>query len=213
MLIIGLAGGIATGKSLIAAEAARLPGIRVLDADQIAWETYRRGTPVYEKLVERFGERILAGDGEIERRRLGEIIFQDEAARRFLNSVIHPAVSARLRELAKQQRAQGTKLLVIEAALLLESEHAVRDLYDYVVLVKTDSEEQVRRLMERTPLSRAEALRKVQARVPMEEQSAKADFVIETTGTIEETKARARELFTRLLREAESRRNEGAHSP
>ena len=199
MLIVGLAGGIATGKSLIAQEVAKLPGVAVIDADKIAWETYKKDTSVYTQLVQRFGEKILASDGEIDRKRLGQIVFNDEDARQFLNRVVHPAVGARVRELAEQRRAQGTKLLLIEAALLLESEYAVRDVYDYIVLVKASPEEQIRRLMQRGEVSREEAANKVHARIPLEAQIAKADYVLETSGTLEETSARARELFSQLL--------------
>ncbi len=199
MLIVGLAGGIATGKSLVAREAATLPGVAVLDADKIAWETYLQGTSVYTQLVARFGETILSEGGEIDRKKLGAIVFQDEEARRFLNSVVHPAVGLRLYELAEQHRAQSTKMLVIETALLLESEYAVRSFYDYVILVKATAEAQIQRLLARGKISREEAERKVRARIPIEAQIAKADFVLDTSGAVEETKAKAREIFTKLL--------------
>ncbi|MBI3661295.1 dephospho-CoA kinase [Candidatus Acetothermia bacterium] len=203
MLIVGLAGGIATGKSLIVQEAAKLPGVTVIDADKIAWETYKKNTPVYAQLVERFGKKILASDGEIDRKQLGQIVFSDEEARQFLNRVVHPAVGARVQEIAEQHRAQGTKLLLIEAALLLESAYAVRDVYDYIVLVKVSPEEQIQRLMERNNLSPQEASQKVHARLSLEEQIAQADFVLDTSGTPEETRARARELFGQLLSRVE----------
>jgi dephospho-CoA kinase len=204
MLIVGLAGGIATGKSLVAREAATLPSVAVLDADKVAWETYLKGTSVYTQLVTRFGEKILAEDGQIDRKKLGAIIFSDASARQFLNSIVHPAVGVRLYELAEEHRAQGIKILVIETALLLESEYAIRRFYDYVILVKADAEAQVQRLIARGKITRQEAERKVRARIPIEEQIAKADFVLDTSGSIKETKEKARALFMNLLSQGSS---------
>jgi dephospho-CoA kinase len=121
MLIVGLAGGIATGKSLIAQEIAKLPGVVVVDADKVAWETYKKSTEIYKKLIARFGEQILSADGEIDRKKLGALVFSDPHAREFVNATVHPAVQESLEKIAEAERARGTKLLVIEAALLLES--------------------------------------------------------------------------------------------
>lgn len=199
MLIVGLAGGIATGKSLIAQEAAKLPGVAVVDADRIAWETYRKNTETYRKLVARFGEKILADDGEIDRRKLGALVFSDPQAREFVNAVVHPAVQQALEKEAEAHRAQGTRLLVIEAALLLESPYVRRDFFDYIVLVSASREAQLQRLLARGNLSPDEARRRVEAQTPPELLHAKADFVFDTSGTIEETQRRARQLFTELL--------------
>lgn len=197
MLIVGLTGGIATGKSLIAQAAAKLPGVEVIDADRIAWQTYKKDTDVYKKLVERFGARILTEAGEIDRKELGTLVFNDPQEREFLNAVVHPAVHEALHKQAEAHRARGTKLLVIEAALLLESPS--REFYDYVVLVRAPREAQIQRLMTRNSISEAEARRRVAAQTPAELLAAKADFVLDTSGTIEETLTRARQLFEQLL--------------
>jgi dephospho-CoA kinase len=202
MLIVGLAGGIATGKSLIAQEAAKLPGVIVIDADKIAWETYRKSTETYRKLVERFGETILSEDGEIDRRKLGALVFSDPAAREFVNATVHPAVHASLEKIAAAHRAQGVKLLVIEAALLLESPYVQRDFFDYIVLVSAARETQIQRLIERSGLTPEEARRRVEAQTPSELLAPKADFVLDTSGTVAETRTRARTLFRELLARA-----------
>ncbi len=205
MLIVGLTGGIASGKSTIARALREEPGIAVVDADRIAWETYRPGTDVYEKLVKRFGEGIVNDQGEIDRKRLGAIVFRDPEARRSLNDIVHPAVLSKLREIARRERARGTRVLVVEAALLLESPHVDRSFFDYYVLVAVDPEEQLQRLMERDGLPREEALRRVQAQTPQDEKLPRADFVLWSRGRPEDTVREAQALFRQLKEEARRR--------
>lgn len=203
MLIVGLAGGIATGKSLIAQEAAKLPGVAVIDADKVAWGTYRKSTEIYRKLVAHFGEKILAEDGEIDRKKLGALVFSDPSAREFVNATVHPAVQEALEKIAEAHRAQDTKLLVIEAALLLESSSVQRDFFDYIILVSAPRDAQIQRLLARSKLSPEEVRRRVEAQTPPELLAAQADFVLDTSGTLEETRERARTLFGKLLARAE----------
>jgi len=205
MLIVGLTGGIASGKSTIARALREEPGLAVVDADRIAWETYRPGTEVYKKLVERFGEGIVNDQGEIDRKKLGAIVFRDPEARRFLNDIVHPAVLSKLREIARRERARGTRVLVVEAALLLESPHVDRRFFDYYVLVAVDPEEQLRRLMERDGLPREEALRRVQAQTPQDEKLPRADFVLWSRGRPKDTVREAQALFRQLKEEAQRR--------
>lgn len=202
MLIVGVAGGIATGKSLVAQEAAKLPGVVVVDADKIAWETYRKNTETYQKLVERFDEKILSEDGEIDRKKLGALVFSDPEAREFVNATVHPAVQIALEKIAQSHRAQGTKLLVIEAALVLESPYVRRDFFDYIILVSAPRQVQIERLVARSNLSLEEARRRVESQTPHELLTSKADFVLDTSGTIEETRERARTLFREILTRA-----------
>lgn len=202
MLVVGLAGGVATGKSLIAQEIKKLPGVAVIDADKLAWETYRHGTDVYKKLIQHFGGKILKEDGEIDREKLGALVFSDPAARDFLNSTVHPAIHEHLQWHAEIHRRQGTHLLVIEAALLLESLYVHREFFDYIVLVRAPQEVQIQRLMTRSHLSLEEARRRVAAQAPAELLTPKADFVLDTSGTIEETLSRACQLFQELLARA-----------
>ncbi len=207
MLIVGLTGGIASGKSTITRALAEEPGIAVVDADKIAWETYRPGTEVYRKLVERFGPTIIKPDGTIDRKALGAIVFRDPKAREFVNSVVHPAVTARLLEIAEEQRRRGTEVLVVEAALLLESSYVDRSFFDYYVVVAVDPEEQLRRLMDRDGLPREEALRRIRAQTPQDKKLARADFVIWSRGSPEETIQQAKKLFHELRRRAQKTRD------
>lgn len=196
-LVIGLAGGIASGKSLVARELAKLPGVAAIDVDKLAWEVYRSGTPAYRKLVEHFGKGILKPDGEIDRRRLGERVFSDPEGLRFLDEAVHPALTERLRELIAEHRKWGTKVLLVEAALLLEAPHVDRSLFDWIIALKVDRKEQLRRLCERDGLPPEEALRRIRAQDPRKLEE--ADFVLDTTGSSpQETVAKARELILRL---------------
>jgi len=199
MIVIGLTGGIASGKSLIARELSKDPGIAAIDIDRVAWEVYRPGSAVYRKLVEHFGRGILTVEGEIDRKRLGEIVFHDPKELQFLDETVHPAVTARLRELIEAERRRGTRVLILEAALLLESKHVDRGLFDYIVALKVDREEQLRRLRERDGLMLEEAERRIGSQDPKKLEE--ADYVIDTSGTPEETVARARELFASLNEE------------
>lgn len=195
-LVIGLTGGIGSGKSVVAQALAKEPGIVVIDVDKLAWEVYRPGTPIYRKLVEHFGPEIVGPEGEIDRKRLGEIVFNDPEELHFLDELIHPALTERLRELIAEHERQGTEVLLVEAALLLESPHVDRELFDYIIALRVDLEEQLRRVMARNGLTREEALKRIGAQDPG--KLSQADFVVDTRGTPEETVARVRELLRRL---------------
>jgi len=201
MLIIGLTGGIASGKSVIAKALKKEPDIAVVDADKLAWEAYKPGTAVYKKLVEHFGRKILNRKGEIDRKKLGRIVFSDDGEREFLNAVVHPAVGKKLRELAKKYEADGFDLMIVEAALLLESEQVDRSFFDCFVAVRVDPEEQIKRLMARDGLSRQQALKKIKAQAPQEEKLKRADYVVDSSGTPKDTIARAKKLFAKLKKQ------------
>lgn len=197
MIVIGLTGGIASGKSLVARELSREPGVVAIDLDRVAWELYRPGSDIYHKLVEHFGGGIVGPDREIDRKRLGEIVFHDPEELQFLDEMVHPAVTARLRELVETERRRGTRVLILEAALLLESRWVDRSLFDYIVALKVGREEQLRRLRDRDGLTPEEAERRIGSQDP--KRLEEADYIIDASGTPEETVARARELFASLI--------------
>lgn len=201
MLIIGLTGGIASGKSVITKALQKEPGIVVIDADKLAWETYKPGTAVYKKLVGHFGKKISNKSGEIDRKKLGKLVFSDERERKFLNAVVHPTVGRKLRRLAKKYEAEGAELMLVEAALLLESAHVDRSFFDCFVVVKVDPEDQIKRLMARDGISRRQALKKIKAQAPQEDKLKRADYVIDASGTPKDTIARAKKLFKKLQRQ------------
>src|SRR5574337_1153414 len=200
MLIIGLTGGIATGKGVVAREWSQVPGVLVVDADQLVHALYRHGSPVLQQLVAAFGAAILGPDGAVDRRALGKLVFGDEAARRKLNAIAHPAVRAQYAKLAQEALAQGVEVFVVEAALLLES-NPDRSFFDAFVVTNLDEQGQLERLMARDGLTRDEALRRVRAQLPQAQRRAQADYVLDTSGSLAQTQARARELLARIKRD------------
>ena len=120
MIIIGLSGGIATGKGVVAACWAAMPGVVVVDADVVVHELYQPASPMVQVLIQAFGKDILTPAGGVDRKALGAIVFGDEIQRQRLNDIVHPAVRKRYVELSKQAQQQGAQVFVIEAALLLD---------------------------------------------------------------------------------------------
>ncbi len=198
MIVVGLTGGIASGKSTIAHALAQEPGVEVADADQVAWETYQPGTDVHRQLVEHFGEGIRNPDGTIDRRALGRIVFNDPDERQFLNDVVHPAVRERLIDMAQRHKAQDVEIFLVQAALILESEPVDRSFYEVYIMVWVDPTAQLRRLMERDDLSREAALRKIRSQTSQDVKAERADYVIDSTGSPDETIAQARSILQEL---------------
>ncbi|MBI1730190.1 dephospho-CoA kinase [Candidatus Acetothermia bacterium] len=198
MLIVGLTGGIASGKSLVAQAWSQETGVAVVDVDNIAWESYNPGTEVYIKLIEHFGNRILNSDQKINRKELGRIIFDNEAERQFLMQLVHPAIYAKLWQLAKRFQAEKKDIFVVEASLLLESEKIDRSFFEVFVVVDVEQEDQIRRLMTRDSISRQEAIRKISSQTPSSIKAKRADFVITSMGTLDETLARSQSVLDEL---------------
>lgn len=201
MLIVGLTGGIATGKSAIAQEIAQIEGVKAVEVDQLAWETYRPGTQVYQKLVAHFGQNILKSNRTISRRKLGEIVFNDKKELEFLDKTVHPVVTEKLYKLIEREKKRGTKVLVVVAALLLEAKSLNKDIFDYLIVSHLSKEKRIRRLMERDNVNKNQALKRINAQPPQKNKLKKADYVISTSGTLEETRDQARFLINSLLKE------------
>jgi len=180
--VIGLTGNIATGKSTVSRMLADL-GAQVVDADAVAHAVMRRGRPAWQDVVLAFGEEVLGPDGEIDRGKLGAIVFRDPAALQRLEGIVHPAVVEEVRALSRRSAAP---VLVREAIKLIESGAA--DDCDAVWVVTSPRETQVERLMRTRGLSRAEAELRIDAQPPQEEKVARADVVIDNGGSLEETR-------------------------
>ena len=211
MLTVALTGGIASGKSVVAEVFAR-HGCALYRADQEARAFLAPGGPAVEPLAAKFGPAILAGDGGIDRPKLAALIFGRESDRRFVDGLIHPLVArARRREIARLAREDRTKIFVSEAALTIEAGLAGE--FDKIVVVWCAPEIQVERLMARDAIPREEALRRIGAQMPAEEKLRFADYIIETSGSLERTLAQAEAVFTMLLadagRHSSKRRREG----
>ena len=194
MLRAALTGGIATGKSYCLGRFAAL-GAATIDADRLAREVVEPGTPGLAKIVERFGESILAPDGSLDRAALGRIVFSDRAARADLESIVHPEVYRRISAWFADLPA-GTALAIADIPLLFETGH--QHDFDVTIVCACDPAEQLRRLMARDHLTRDVALARLAAQWPIEEKAARADIVIRTDAGFAATDARVRQVHARL---------------
>jgi len=187
--VIGLTGGIATGKSMVSGMFRKL-GVFVVDADKIARELTGPGSPLEGKLVESFGVEIMAEDGGINRKRLRERVIEDEQARLLLNSILHPAIIAREEEMV---RAATASVVVVDAALLIETASYKR--FQTVVLVYAPRYLQLARLMDRDKMSEGAASRFIDTQMDIEEKRKFATHIIDNSGTISETEKQVRRLY------------------
>lgn len=194
LLTIGLTGGIASGKSTVAAMFRDLH-IPVIDADEIAHRVTAIDGEAYQSIVETFGSDILDSNGAIDRRKLGAIVFHDEQKRKQLNAIVHPLVRKHMLQQKEQYARKGEKAVVLDIPLLFESK--LEHLVDRILVVYVDEQTQLRRLCERNGFSVEEARARMKAQMPLGEKRKKADAVIDNNGTIEETK---RQLHACLMR-------------
>lgn len=177
-LVIGLTGGIASGKSTVS-QMIKEKGIRVVDADIIAKEAVSKGSPALHQIVQTFGEEVLQPNGELNRQQLGAIIFSDEEKRKKLNAIVHPEVRKEMLEQRDEGVSNQETFVVLDIPLLFESK--LEGLVDRIIVVYTTPELQLSRLMNRNDLSEEEALNRIHSQQPLEEKCQKADRVIENT--------------------------------
>ncbi len=177
--VIGLTGGIGSGKSTVAAILAEL-GARVVDADKIGHEVYVPGTEGFVRVVEAFGRGVVAADGTIDRRALGAIVFADPGARARLNAIVHPLIAAELGRRLAAAGGPGTPH-VVEAAVLIEA--GWRSLVDRLWVVSVNRETAIARVMASRGLPRAEVERRLDVQMPDAERRRLADLVIDNDGT------------------------------
>ena len=183
MRVIGLTGGIASGKSLVSERLAER-GAAVIDADKVGHESYRSGTGTFDAVVEAFGKEVVGADGEIDRKALGGKVFGDPEARRRLEAIVWPAIRTLIGAELDRLRAQGERVAVVEAAVLIEADWV--PLVDEVWLVTAQRETAIARLAERNGMSEEQAQARIDAQLSNEERRAHADIVIENDGTLEE---------------------------
>lgn len=195
MLRVGLTGGIASGKSAVAARMREL-GLTVLNADLLAHRLMEPGQSAYDDVVREFGRDVLAADGAVDRKKLGEIVFHDAARRERLNRIVHPRVIEAREEQLKQMEAENPRgLAIVEAALLIEAGYYEK--LDRLVVCSCRPEQQMERLRARG-LSEEEARQRIAAQLPLEEKLRLADEVVDCSGTLEETRRQTDELVARL---------------
>lgn len=196
MLIVGLTGGIATGKSTVS-NILRHLGCPVIDADRLARRVVEPNRPAWRAIIKQFGTEVLLPDGEINREKLGNIVFNDPSKRRLLNSCTHMAIFRELLWDLLVLFIRGERLVILDAPLLYESGKLVH-LTHRVVVVTCTAEVQLQRLMQRNCLTRDEALKRVDAQMPLEEKRRRATYVIDNDGSAEDTKHQVEELHKEL---------------
>lgn len=196
MKVIGLTGNIACGKSLVAKMLEEF-GAKVIDADRIARIVVERNEPAWREIVEMFGGEILNPDQTINRSKLGEIVFGDEEKRMELNRITHPRIIGRIKELVKEYKKQGVKVVIVEAALIVEG-GGLKPLISDLIVVTADEETQIRRLIERNGFSREEAIARIKSQMPLSEKVKHATFVIDNSGTLGETRKQVEEVWRKI---------------
>jgi len=192
MYVIGITGNIGTGKSTVLQMLERL-GAYVVDADRLAHETMSKGSSVWQAIVDEFGAGVLSPEGEIDRQKLGGIVFDDPEALRRLEAIVHPAVKARVAELMAQADAE---IVVIEAIKLIEA--GMHEQVDELWVVSCDPQQQVARLAAQRGMSEDEVRRRLAAQSPEESKLALADVVIDNSGTVEETWQQVKAAWERI---------------
>lgn len=185
MRIIGLTGGIASGKSSVA-RLLQERGVPVIDADQLAREAVLPGSPALERIAAVFGREVVAADGTLDRKRLGALVFADADKRRQLETILHPEIRRLGEEQIDRAAAAGQRVLVYMAPLLIEAGAA--DRVDEIWVVTVRPEIQLQRLMARDGIDRAAALRIIDSQMPLAEKAAHGRILIDNSGTPQETR-------------------------
>ncbi|NYV64363.1 dephospho-CoA kinase [Heyndrickxia sp. FSL K6-6286] len=192
--IIGLTGGIASGKSTVS-NLLRRKGFAIVDADIAARKVVEIGKDAYKQIVEAFGPEILQQDQNLDRKKLGTIVFHDEEKRLMLNQIVHPAVREYMQKEKETALKQGKETVIMDIPLLFESNLGY--MVDQTILVYVEQSIQLQRLMDRNQFTEAEAMARIQSQMPLEEKIEKSDAVINNNGTIDETEQQLNEIITK----------------
>jgi dephospho-CoA kinase len=199
MLLVGLTGNIASGKSTVAQLFGQW-GATLIDADVLARQAVNVGTPAYHAIVERWGQSVTAPDGPIDRQELRQRVFSDSEQLEALNAIVHPEVQRLRDQLVDEARRRGDRIVVCDIPLLFERRLA--DQFDRIVLVDAPRPVRMERLVRDRGLETTEAMKMIASQMPAELKRARADYLIDNTGTPEELQARAREVWHALERDA-----------
>jgi dephospho-CoA kinase len=200
--IIGLTGGIASGKSAVSQMLSER-GALVIDADKVGHEAYAPGNPPYEGVIEAFGRDVVAADGSIDRRALGAKVFGDDGQRQKLQDIVWPWMRATMNQRLAALREQGESVVVLEAAVLIEADWI--PLVDEVWLVVAGRAVARERLMARNGFSAEDADRRIDAQLTNEERARYAQVIIDNSGTLEDLERRVEEAWARLAEPATGR--------
>jgi dephospho-CoA kinase len=196
MRVIGLTGGIGSGKSTVAGYLGEL-GAAVIDLDKVGHEVLKSGGRVFKRVVKEFGKEILDGRGEIDRNKLAEIVFKDRADMARLNGIVHPAIDKAIKRSIAEYRRQGIKVVVLEAAAMLEAGKTRQA--DEIWVTIASKAAVLKRLRERSGYTEDESLARMRAQLSDEERIKRADVVIDTGGSLGGVKARVRAEWQKLM--------------
>lgn len=194
--VIGLTGGVASGKSTVAAMLGE-KGAWVVDADKLARDAVRLHSPALAEISQAFGDAVIAEDGSLDRAQLGQLVFSDEVARQRLNAIVHPRVLDLSRQEIQQALESGADLVVYDVPLLYEAERAQE--FDGVLVVWVDPLTQLLRLRQRAGLSEAAARQRIASQMPLGRKRELANWVIDNSGGLEETRTQVDSLWSAEL--------------
>lgn len=192
---IGLTGNIGTGKTTVAWMFSEL-GVPLINADEIAHEALKPHSKTWAQLFDRYGKKILLRQGVVDRKVLAQIIFGNEAERKFVESLIHPKVQEEISKKLAEAKHKNTPMIIVEIPLLFETKWDKE--MDSIIVVRCDIEQQIARCQEKFGLSREEVLLRIKAQLPIEKKIAKADYVIDNAGSKSETMIQVRRVYTSL---------------
>ena len=199
MLVVGLTGGISSGKSTVTSWFVE-KGIIVLDADQIVRQLQRPGSSLLNELANEFGPSVLNEKGELVREVLGSIIFHDEVAKQKLNDMIHPLVKQKLIEGIERAKNAGEQLVILDIPLLFES--GFESLVDITLVIYVSRENQIKRLMKRDKIDESYALAKINSQMLLEEKRKRADYVLDNNDSMKELRTQFEQMFELLWEKA-----------
>lgn len=194
--VVGLTGGIASGKTTVSKMFEDL-GIPVIDADDLAREVVEPGTPGLEQIVEEFGRGVLDGEGKLDRKKVGELVFGNERARKKLNAILHPRIGAAGAERIQEYRDHSAPYLIYEGALLVET--GAYRAFSALIVVSAEESVQRLRLIARDGFTVSEANARIESQLPLDRKVAVADYVVTNNGDLKGTRAQVAEVHGQLV--------------
>lgn len=195
-IILGLTGGIATGKSTVLTEYKKL-GARIIDADLIAHRIIRKGTKVYKTIINKFGKYILKQNREIDRKKLAGIIFSNSKKRKLLEKITHPEIIKEIKNQIKCYLTSSHHLIVLDAPLLFEKK--LTNLVDKTLLVWVPKKIQIKRLVNRDEITRKEAIKRISAQMPLNKKKRLSDYIIDNSKPLKNVRCCVREILKKVL--------------
>ena len=198
-MIVGLTGGIVSGKSTVASMFKDL-GAKIVDADKLGHSVILPNKSAWKKIVKIFGKDILQNDLTVDRGKLGKIVFTNQALLKKLNEITHPEITKMIKkeiDLAKNKTHNQEKVLIIDAALIYEAK--IDRFMDKIIVVYIDKDEQIKRLIKRNNLSKDEALQRIKSQMPMREKAKMADYVIDNSSSLDKTKEQVEKIWKNLV--------------